>query len=96
MNEQILEKVEKDHDDVRPVSAHTKGVQMLHQTRRCASELNLGSACEGTDILPEILSFDRSSCRAIRDINMSLIKDVDQLAALGLRRLRFALQCRGP
>jgi hypothetical protein len=89
--------VENDHDHVqlcRPISAHTDGGQM-HQTRRCASELNLVTAFEGADALPEILNLDGSSCRTMRDINMSQIKDVDQLAALGLRRLRFALQCRG-
>jgi hypothetical protein len=97
------EQIEKDHDIVqlcRPVSSQPNSVkieggQLLQQTRRCASEKNIVTSCEDADALPEISSFDEPRCSAMRDINMARIKDVDQLAALGLRRLRFALQCRG-
>jgi hypothetical protein len=33
---------------------------------------------------------------AFSDIDMSKVKDIDQLVAMGLHRLRFALQQRGP
>ena len=81
----------------RPISApqltelSDKGTESILEPRRCASQLDLVSKKDGLQ-LPNV---GRSGPTGIRDINMSKVKDIDQLASLGLLRLRFALQCRG-
>ena len=81
----------------RPISApqltegFDAGFDTSHEPQRCASQLDLSSKKD----LPKLPGIGRSCVPLIRDINMSEIKDVDQLIALGLLRLRSALKCRG-
>jgi hypothetical protein len=80
----------------RPISAPTSERSDLiegavHEPRRCASQLDLTAKKDG----PQLPGIFRSGVAGLRDINMSDVKDIDHLTTYGMRRLRFALQCRG-